>query len=115
MNQESKEFIRVYRASNSTEGHLIKGMLEQYGMLVRIFGDGLSSGVGELPADVMQVEIQVQPGYRELARQLIHEYENRATEEVKRMASWPCSDCGEENPPSFDICWKCQRPGGGSE
>jgi len=113
MNQASKEFIRVYRASNSAEGHLIKGMLEQHGMPVRLFGDGLSSGVGDLPADVMQVEIQVQPGYRELARQLIHEYEKRATEEAKSVAAWLCPDCGEENPSSFDICWKCRRPGGG--
>jgi len=113
MSQLGKEFIRVYRASNSAEGHLIKGMLEQHGMLVRIIGDGLSSGVGELPTDVMQVEIQVQPGYRRLARQLISEYEKRATEEVQRMAGWPCPDCGEENPSSFDICWKCQQPGNG--
>ena len=114
MNQDNKVFVRVYRAANSIEGHLIKGMLEQHGILVRIFGDGLSSGVGQLPADVIQVEIQVQPGYRELARQLIHEYENRATGQALRMTSWPCPDCGEDNPSSFDICWKCQRSGGGS-
>jgi hypothetical protein len=114
MNQNNKVFVRVYRAANSVEGHLIKGMLEQHGILVRIFGDGLSSGVGQLPADVIQVEIQVQPGYRELARQLIHEYENRATEQISRMTSWPCLDCGEDNPSSFDICWKCHRSGGGS-
>ena len=114
MNQASKEFVRVYRAANSAEGHLIKGMLEHNGILVRLFGDGLSSGVGELPADVVQVEIQVQPGYRELARQLIHEYESRGTQAAKRMAGWLCPECSEENPSSFDICWKCQSPGGRS-
>jgi hypothetical protein len=114
MNRASNAFVRVYRAANSTEGHLIKGMLEQHGMLVRVFGDGLSSGVGELPADVIQVEIQVQPGYRELARQLIQEYESRATKEAECMTSWVCAGCDEENPAHFDICWKCQRPGSGS-
>ena len=115
MNQQGKEFVQVYRAANSAEGHLLKGMLEQHGMLVRIFGDGLSSGVGELPTDVIQVEIQVQPGYRELARQLIYEYENRAMEEARHTAAWACPECGEDNPLFFDICWKCQRPGGGPE
>lgn len=23
--------------------------------------------------------------------------------------SWKCSGCGEMNPPSFEICWKCNR------
>jgi len=112
MKPESNTFVRVYRAANSAEGHLLKGMLEQYGMLVRLSGDGLSSGFGELPADVLQVEIKVQPGYRDLARQLIREYENRATQEVNCATSWTCSGCGEENPDSFDICWKCQRISG---
>jgi len=110
MNRGNSEFVRVYRAANSTEGHLIKGMLEQHGMLVRIFGDGLSSGVGELPADVMQVEIQVQQERRELARQLIHEYEARAKETAFQTTNWVCTECSEENPGAFDICWKCQRP-----
>lgn len=111
MKRENNAFVSVYRAANSAEGHLIKGMLEQYGMLVRVSGDGLSSGVGELPADVMQVEIQVQPGYRDLARQLIHEYEDRAKQGVNCAPSWTCCGCGEENPASFDLCWKCQRIG----
>ncbi len=24
-------------------------------------------------------------------------------------ASWVCSNCGEENEGSFEICWKCQK------
>lgn len=108
MNRANSPFIRVYRAANSTEAHLIKGMLEQHGMLVRIFGDGLSSGVGELPAEVMQVEIQVERGYRDLARQLLREYEARASS--SRAISWFCRSCNEENPAAFDLCWNCQRP-----
>lgn len=110
MNPKNNEFVRVYRAANSTEGHLIKGMLEHHGMLVRIFGDGLSSGVGELPADVLQVEIQVEQGYRELARRLISEYEEYARKERFAADRWFCQECKEENPAEFDMCWKCQRP-----
>lgn len=108
MSCESSEFVRIYRAANSTEAHLLKGLLEQHGILVRIFGDGLSSGVGELPVDVMQVELQVKRGYRQLARQLILEYESRACENGAGAALWTCSQCNEENPTAFDICWNCQ-------
>jgi len=109
MSPENREFVRVYRAANGTEAHLIKGMLEQHGMLVRIFGDGLSSGVGELPVDVMQVEIQVKRGYRKLARQLILEYESRGRESDVEDARWICPKCKEENPVAFDICWNCRE------
>lgn len=111
MNPESSDFVRVYRAANSTEGHLIKGMLEQHGMLVRIFGDGLSSGVGELPTDVIQVEVQVERGCRERARRLINEYEARGGGAGMRVDGWVCSSCNEENPVAFDICWNCRQPG----
>lgn len=107
MSPENSEFVRVYRAANGTEAHLIKGMLEQHGIMVRIFGDGLSSGIGELPVDVMQVEIQVKRGYRKLARQLILEYESRARETDTSSTSWICSECKEENPVAFDLCWNC--------
>lgn len=110
----SESFVRVYRAANATEAHLIKGMLEQYGMTVRLFGEGLSSGLGELPAEVVEVEIQVPTGFRQLARQLCEEYE---TDAAGAAADWRCAGCGEENPAGFEACWNCggargrDRPG----
>ncbi|TDJ46058.1 MAG: DUF2007 domain-containing protein [Gammaproteobacteria bacterium] len=99
----TKAFVQVYRAANSTEAHLLKGLLEQYGMPVRMFGEGLAGGLGELPADVMQVDIEVPVGYRQYARELIEEYENHGVASV----AWICVRCAESNPPSFDICWNC--------
>ena len=53
------EFKHLYYAANSTEAHLIKGLLENDGISTILFGEDLSIGVGELPVDVLQVEIKV--------------------------------------------------------
>ncbi len=42
--------ITVYNASNSTEAHLIKNLLEQQEITAYVFGDYLQGGVGEIPA-----------------------------------------------------------------
>jgi len=99
----AKAFVRVYRAANSAEAHLLKGLLEQHGMPVRMFGESLSGGLGDLPAEVMQVDIEVPVGYRQYARELIEEYEGRGT----AAAAWTCARCSESNPPSLDVCWNC--------
>ena len=114
MSPSRQRFVRVYRAANSVEAHLIRGMLEQHGISVRILGDGLSSGIGELPLDVVQVEVQVPPGFSALARQLIDEYERGNREPASGRSAWTCSCCGEDCPHEFAICWNCggERPSG---
>ena len=109
MSHSATNFVRVYRAANSMEAHLIKGMLEGYDMRVRLFGDGLSSAIGELPTDVIQVEIQVQKSFELLARQLIEEYESRSQSKSPDSVDWTCPACHEVNPENFDVCWSCQR------
>lgn len=108
----SDAFVRVYRAANATEAHVIRGLLEQYSITVRLFGEGLSSGLGELPVEVIEVEIHVPTGYRQLARQLIAEYEIRPSAAGDIASEWQCKVCGEDNPASFGLCWNCQRPAG---
>lgn len=105
----SAVFERVYRAANATEAHIIRGFLEQYGIEVRLFGEGLSSGLGELPVDVIEVEIHVPTGYRQLARELITEYEVRPSAADDMSGEWQCRACGEVNPQSFGTCWNCQQ------
>ncbi len=102
-------FERVYRAANATEAHVIRGFLEQYGIEVRLFGEGLSSGLGELPVDVIEVEIHVPTAKRQLARQLIDDYEVRPSVDGDVSGEWACQSCGESNPQSFGVCWNCQH------
>jgi len=108
MSRSSEHFIAVYSAANATEAHVIKGMLEQHGIHVRLSGEGLSSGMGELPADVVEVQVQVPPGFRQLARDLLQEYEAAGQSTHDSGRPWKCSDCGEESPSDFGLCWNCQ-------
>lgn len=116
MTRSRTQFTRVYRAANSTEAHMLRGILEQQGVPVRLIGDGLSSGFGELPMDVIQVELQVPSGFAEFARQLIEEFEQANREPVAEARLWTCAQCGELCPDEFGVCWNChnERPQGTS-
>jgi len=105
----SENFVRVYRAAHATEAHVVRGLLEQHGIDVRLVGEGLSSGFGELPAEVVEVEIQVSADSCQLARQLIDEYEVRPAAAGDATGEWRCTVCGEDNPATFGVCWSCQR------
>ena len=49
----------IYKAANSREAHFIKGLLKQYSIESELLGENLSIGVGELPVDVLQIDILV--------------------------------------------------------
>ncbi len=102
-------FASIYRAANATEAHVVRGLFEQHGIEVRLVGEGLSSGLGELPAAVVEVEIHVPTGDRQLARQLIDEYEMRPSAAGSATDEWQCTSCGETNPATFGACWNCQH------
>lgn len=100
-------FVRVYRAANVTEAHVIRGLLEQYDIRVQLIGENLSSGFGELPAEVVEVEIRVPVFYSQLAKELVREYELTRTSDFSPGPEWQCKECGEKNPETFGICWNC--------
>ncbi len=67
---EYRELVTIYRASDATAAHLIRGALEAEGISVYIKGESLRAAVGELPATVVQVEVQVSPDQAARAREI---------------------------------------------
>ena len=65
-----RELVTIYRASDATQAHLIRGALEAEGIAVYIKGESLRAAVGELPATVVQVEVQVSPAHAARAREI---------------------------------------------
>jgi len=49
----------VFIAADVVQGHLVRSLLETEGIPVYLKGEGLRAAVGELPADVTRVEVQV--------------------------------------------------------
>ena len=69
-------WVSIYRAANSIEAHLIRGLLEAEGIPVRLSGEPLAGAIGELPTDVAQVEVLVPRGFSVRARGFVQAYED---------------------------------------
>jgi hypothetical protein len=66
--------IRIYKALDSMEAHIVRGFLESRGIPARVEGDYLQGGVGELPA-LGLVAVIVPDEYRARAEEVLREYE----------------------------------------
>ena len=79
-------------------------MLADRGVRARIFNANASSLAGELPIEASLPQVWVDnPADASRARDLIDEYLRSSPD----GAPVTCPKCGEENPPSFDLCWSC--------
>ena len=97
----------IYKAANSYEAHFIKGLLKKYSIESKLLGENLSIGIGELPIDVLQVDILVPKDQIEKSRNIISDYENNLLSN-KNKENWKCPSCKKTNPSSFEICWNCK-------
>ena len=70
--------VKVYRAANITEAHIVKGMLEASGIEAYVDGFYLQGGIGEL-ATMDFASVSVDAENQEKARAIIAEYENTGT------------------------------------
>lgn len=66
--------IKVYDASNITEAHIVRGMLEANGIVAHVGGYYLQGGVGELAVQGF-VSVLVAGEHAQSARALIESYE----------------------------------------
>ena len=98
----------IYKAANSFEAHFIKGLLNFFSIESKLLGENLSIGVGELPVDVLQVDILVPKDKIKKSKKIISDYENNLSLNESKE-DWECPSCKNFNPPSFEICWNCKE------
>jgi len=99
---------QVYIADDPTEAHLVKGILEQYGISCEIRGEALWIARGGLPLTseaLPTIWISDDNRYEE-AKELTERFQN-GTLTSKAGANWKCSECGEEVEGQFTECWQC--------
>jgi hypothetical protein len=65
-----RELETIYKAADGTQAHMIRVALEVEDIPVHIAGEALMGAVGELPATMLQVEVQVPPEFAERAREI---------------------------------------------
>jgi hypothetical protein len=68
--------VKIYNARDTTEAHIIRGMLEAHGIEAHVNGYYLQGGVGELAAHDY-VSISVSNNDADQARRLVEAYDNR--------------------------------------
>ncbi len=66
--------VRVYEAANSTEAHIVCGLLESRGIQAQVEGEYLQGAMGELPAAGL-VAVSVEEDVVEEALKVIEEYD----------------------------------------
>jgi hypothetical protein len=97
---------QVHVARHAPEAHLVKGFLESNGITAVVRGEFLTSGWGELPADVCSVWVADDEHYERANALLIAFLRGDAAREF-RGQSWRCPQCGEQLEGQFTACWKC--------
>jgi len=65
---------KIYSATDLTDAHIIKGLLESHGIAAQVNGGFLSGGIGELPP-LDLVTVSVEDGQLEEAQRVLEEYE----------------------------------------
>lgn len=98
--------IRCYSAANLIEAHIVRDQLEEAGIKTHVFNENAQGGVGEIPFTHAYPEIWlVNDGDIEKARKVIKAYELPMKDAGARL----CNHCGESNPGTFQICWRCGK------
>ena len=72
---EYNELRTIFIAGDVIHGHLVAGAIEAEGIPVYLKGEPLRSAIGELPPDVMQLEVQVSVVNEERARAIAMRFE----------------------------------------
>lgn len=68
----------IFIAANPVQGHLLAGVLEAEGIPAHLKGEMLPGAVGELPADVLAMEVQVPIERADRAREIAMRFEGPA-------------------------------------
>lgn len=97
----------LYAAANPLEAEILRCYLAEHGIGAQIFGAGLWSGLGELPADSWPRLVLEDEQQAPRAQELLRRYEHHR----HTAALWACR-CGESSPIHFELCWHCgqERP-----
>jgi hypothetical protein len=99
---------QVYIADDPTEAHLVKGILEQYGISCEVRGESLWIARGQLPltSETLPTIWIFDDNKFEEATELTERFQNR-TLSSNTGANWKCPECGEEVEGQFTECWQC--------
>lgn len=97
--------VLLHRAPTPAEAWLVKHALAQEGIAAEVRGENLSTLAGAIPVRDAQPTVWVAASDRDAAERVLARLQGPELVHPE----WTCPHCGETNPPSFAVCWKCER------
>ncbi len=95
---------RIYSAASLPEAYLLLHSLQAENIAATVFNENAQGGVGELPFTHAYPEVWIEHAEDEKkARKLVQKFESQTKADVGKT----CSECGEINPSTFEVCWRC--------
>ena len=96
--------FRFYIARQRYDAYLLADRLNQAGIRAHVFNEHASSIVGDVPPDVASPQVWLDDDSDRARADIVLSAYQR---ERSRAGSFICAKCGEENPATFELCWRC--------
>lgn len=98
---------KLYAAADLPEAYLVLHRLTEAGITAHVFNENAQGGVGELPFTHTYPEVWLEDEADwQRGREIVRQHESRPAERGERH----CGRCGEDNPGTFEVCWRCGEP-----
>ena len=95
---------RLYSAATLAEAYLVLHSLEHAGIAAHVLNQHAQSGLGDIPFAQAWPEVWIAFDRDiERARDIVAKYESASASAPPRH----CASCAEENPATFERCWRC--------
>ena len=113
VNPPQDDLVEAYVAKDATQARELEAIFASKGIFATVVGESLHMGAGELPMlghPSVSPCVWVRQEDLPFARKLVAEYEAeyKLALDHEDEEPWDCSGCGEQNEPTFGICWSCQ-------
>ena len=94
---------RLYSAGDRVDAWLLRDRLMHANIDAHVFNQHMQAIVGDVPPDVASPQVWVDDEDYDRAQAVLAAF--RA--ERQRTGTLRCVRCAEDNPATFELCWKC--------
>ncbi len=98
--------LLLLRPPDRVQAYLLRDILGMHGIKAHVFNEHMTSIVGDVPPDVAMPQLWLDDEV-DLDRAQAVLREHAAT--ALRTGGNVCPGCAEDNPPAFELCWRCGR------
>jgi len=104
---ETKTMLLLCRALDRVEAYMLRDILALAGIKAHVFNANMQSVMGDVPMDAALPQVWLDDDVdSERAAGVLRAH--RA--DRNRKGTLFCPKCHEDNPATFELCWKCGAP-----